>query len=571
MLNDEYIIQKELEKLKKLKLQKLNLLQKEIYKKYPEKWFFEGEPETLLNWSLWDKEKYDNHAWDGTKNPFLTAIRALAHGKNVAIEAATGVGKTYFLPRVIYWFLDVFDNSLVITTAPTGEQLRRALWGEIEMSFNAFKRIRPRAEKKASLQLFPEGKPKTIKDDNDNNDLMNAYVCTGITTSVSAAAQSAIKFQGSHREYMLHVVDEGAGMTLPVLTAIENTSVGDFNPTLVVGNPDSQTDALHTFAAKPSTIHIRISAFDHPNVVLEKTVIHGAVTLKSIDKRKLEYGEHSNLYLSRVKGVSPKQAAASVIQYDWIAQCCKIKPEFNPELPVHKWSFDAIGIDVANSENGDDAAVAYGKKHILKEIKAFKCPDSNHLAYNLMFDEDRLRQLNKLVYSIPTAHDYNVNAEQIGVDAAGIGGSTVHSFSDEGWNVASLQNTIIKENIPLDNENKPMYDFNSFRTQMIFTAAQELRAGEIVIEIDDPFLLDKLIKQATVHQYTITLGKISIEPKQEVIKKIGQSPNEFDAFIYWNWMRKDRNIVNNYDGNDVLAGDGIDYSETNEDNEEYIF
>jgi len=64
--------------------------------------------------------------------------------------------------------------------------------------------------------------------------------------------------------------------------------------------------------------HIRISAYDHPNIVLKRSIIPGAVTQKSIDIRRDEYGEKSNLYKSRVRGIAPAQAADSLIQRQWI-------------------------------------------------------------------------------------------------------------------------------------------------------------------------------------------------------------------------------------------------------------
>ncbi|HOZ83821.1 MAG TPA: hypothetical protein PKU82_12960, partial [Bacteroidia bacterium] len=69
---------------------------------------------SVLKWS--EFEGYENHKWDGTVDPFMSACKALTARKWVGIESATSVGKTYCLPRIIYWFLDTFPNSLVITT-----------------------------------------------------------------------------------------------------------------------------------------------------------------------------------------------------------------------------------------------------------------------------------------------------------------------------------------------------------------------------------------------------------------------------------------------------------------------
>lgn len=544
MLNNIGEVQKLQQELLDLELQELLLLEKELYQKRPDLWFTErfGMPETFLDWTKWDEEKYANHKWDGTPNPFYKAAMALAEGKNVFIESGTGSGKTFFCTYIVYWFLDVFDDCIIMTTAPTGEQLRRGLWAEIEMSFDKFKKIRPRATQTASLQLFPEGAPADA-DKLTEEDEKKFYLAKGVTTSVSESSKSAIKFQGTHRKYMLHLIDECAGISLPVLTAIENTSTGDFNPYMGVGNPDNQTDPLHQYAIRKSSVHIRISSFDHPNVVLGKTVIHGAVTIRSIEERRVEYGEDSNLYLSRVRGISPEQSATSVIKKKWIERCSLVKLDYDEsQLNFDTYSNNAIGLDVANSENGDKASVAYGKGHVLCELINFNCPNANHLAYNIMWDDGELAQEGKLNYEIPTADQYDVEPKYIGVDAVGVGAATVNVFKDELWDIDAIQGGQINEAIPCDENGKPLYRFSSMRAQMIFMAGQELQKGEIQIAIMDGEVIDELTKQATMHEYELTEGKIRITPKDKIKKRLGYSPNEFDAFVYWNWKRKDRGL-----------------------------
>ncbi|MDR3678901.1 MAG: hypothetical protein P4L41_02970 [Flavipsychrobacter sp.] len=67
----------------------------------------------------------------------------IATGKRrVAIEAATGTGKTFTLSRIVLWFLDVYEDSLVVTTGPGESQLKHNLWAEIEKFKDKFKRLR---------------------------------------------------------------------------------------------------------------------------------------------------------------------------------------------------------------------------------------------------------------------------------------------------------------------------------------------------------------------------------------------------------------------------------------------
>ena len=54
--------------------------------------------------------------------------------------------KTYWLARLAFWFLDSFENSLVVTSAPKRDQLRLGLWSEISMLGKKIKKIRPNAQ-----------------------------------------------------------------------------------------------------------------------------------------------------------------------------------------------------------------------------------------------------------------------------------------------------------------------------------------------------------------------------------------------------------------------------------------
>ena len=96
---------------------KLKIEQNRVYQVDPILWYkekFGGNPMDMI-WS--DYPGYEDHQWDGDPDPFKKMFECLAQWKNVGIESATSTGKTFMLPRIAYWFLDVFPNSLVVSTA----------------------------------------------------------------------------------------------------------------------------------------------------------------------------------------------------------------------------------------------------------------------------------------------------------------------------------------------------------------------------------------------------------------------------------------------------------------------
>lgn len=498
-----------------------------------------GEPVESLKWSEWDKEAYENHKWDGTPEPFLEMCDGLVTHKGVGVESATGTGKTYLASRAIYWFLDCFDNSLVVTTAPKERQLKTILWAEVSRSFSKFKKIRPNAEL-FDLRLLPEGKKTHLKD-MEEDELTDMHQAIGITAGVKADEESSTKMQGFHRENMLFIIEECAGVAHPILTAIKNTCTGTNNKILGIGNPDSVVDALHELSELPYIKSIRISGLDHPNVVTGKELIKGAVTRESISIRKDEYGEESNMYKSRCRGLSPLQGSDSLIHHNWIKQCSVLMDSEARKIPLNSRSSNALGIDVANSKNGDKAAAAFGERNVLKYLKEFQCPNANDIAYNVVKEHEEIRNSDREFYDLPNIIDWQIAHECIGVDAVGVGVGTVNEFKNLGVIVTALQGGQDESQIPLDNEKKPLYKFSNLRAQMYWQLRQDLMKKEIIIDISDKAVLKKLVKELINIKYKTSNNAIIIESKEDIKKRTGgESPNLADVVAYWNWTRENR-------------------------------
>lgn len=511
------------------------------YQKNPVLWMKEkfNQPIESFQWSVYPE--YAKHKWDGTPDPFLLAINSIAEGKDVGIEAATGVGKTYIAARVAYWFLDVFPGSAVITTAPTREQLLQVLWKEIGMAFPFFKRIRMN-----STILTGEVRVnQLIKYSDDTVSIQYSNRMTSKVGRKRSGEDSSVAFQGIHNKYQLFILDECAGLEMSAINAIKNTntdkSEGSINCILGLGNPDSQLDALHQFSDLESTVAIRISAKDHPNIVAGQS-IPGAVTQGSIDLRAEEYGLESFFYKSRVRGIAPKQGSDALIHYDWIDSCFEDSKIFHGnEIDIKR--DNAVGVDVANSEHGDMACLVWGRNNKMDEIHEFQCPDATMLAYNILLDNRDLVKHNFTSYNTSKIHDYEIRPYAVGVDGVGVGAATVgtmHTNVIKRVKCVSLIGGQMEEVINLDKEGKPLFLFNNLRSQMFWALREDFRLGKIILSKNIPKRMrNGLIKECTQVKYSVRGGRICIEGKEELKKRLGgKSPNVLDASAYWNWVGK---------------------------------
>ncbi len=540
--------------LKKIELAEIKKIQHEIsmhkYRQDPKLWLEERlkEDARSLIWEDFDKEAYANHNWDGTKNPFLETWQKIVEGKWISLKSGTGTGKTYFLARLVLWFLDVFPSSLVVTSAPKQDQLKLHLWNEINTCIHKFKKIRPQC-KLNSLDLFVD--PRHI-DTDDVEVSQRAWMATGFVAGIKADEQSATKAQGFHRENLLIVCEETPGMPWPTLFAFTNTAeTGTI--IVAVGNPDSKIDALSTFEERYSrkAHRVRISGLDHPNVVAGMNLIPGATSREGIaTKLESENGNKEGFaYKSRVRGIAPDQGSDSLIRLEWVNAAIVNPNEVDfKDLDIDNVkSRNAAAADAANSKNGDDAGVLYGVKNVVKYIKTFKCANSNEIADNMIYGSDGLPADVDNNYGIPSYKDFGILPKYIGVDPVGIGAGTVNRFTKLKHYVKSLHGGQDQDCIPYverkDRDRHKYKDyisrFNSLRAQMLWQLRLDFEKGDFIIYISDTNIIREITVQCTAIKYE-SKSTIEIEPKDKLKQRLGYSPTHLDLLSYWNWMRKDR-------------------------------
>ena len=529
----------------------------ELHRLDPLRWYQERWGGDVKDF-LWDLHGGDytseRFRWDGTPNPMATAWKALAMGQNVSLKSATSLGKTYNAARIALWFLDVYQNqsTKVILVGPSASQVKDTLGAELKKIFPKFNQIHLKAAWYDSIRILPEG-----PGDFDSATWSLSAKSKGVKKAGETANTGP---QGIHATNLLFIVDEGAKIEASVLRSIENTVTGTNNLILMLGNPDSIIDPLHIFSQRPNTLEVRASGLDHPNVVLGEEVIPGAVTRQSIVERAGKITEQfprgvnwdTSFFQSRVRGFTPDQSSDSLIKMAWVNDAIEkgqhgVVGNSNPKgYKVDQWSYNAVGIDVAASETGDKGCVVAGQGNCVNYINQFICPNAGDVAYNLIYGSEEAKERNFISYGIPSLEDLDVYEDNVGIDTVGVGTSTLEVFLHEGYDdVKALIGGQDKEAIPSDPTGKPMLNFQNLRSQMLYTLAMDLKAGEIAISITDEQVLQELKEEAITPKYTISQTAITIERKDLIKERLGRSPNILDALMYWNWVRKDRSHITN--------------------------
>jgi hypothetical protein len=181
---------------------------------------------------------------------------------------------------------------------------------------------------------------------------------------------------------------------------------------------------------------------------------------------------------------------------------------------------NAAGVDVANSDGGDRASIAEGRGSLLLGVSSHPCPDANAFARE---------HVARLIGP-------SLAAENVGIDGVGVGAGAVNEMSRLKLPVTSLIGSA--KAIP-DKDHEE--EFVNLRSQMWWTAAREVKDGEVGILAED----EELFADLLAPRFRPVNGKIQVEEKESLKGRLPgrRSPDKGDAFVYWNWMRKPRRKV----------------------------
>lgn len=486
-----------------------------LYQRRPVDWLehvlgFEREH---IEWTRYPE--YADHRWDGTPDPLVKALTALANWQWCAVEAGTATSKTYTLGAGgMLWFLAAFENARVVTVAPKEDQLTRNLWKEVSELWPRFARYFPDATQQ-HLNIRMRGGI-------DEN-----WAAVGMVAGVGADEDAANKARGYHARHMLFIVEEGPGVHQAIWNAIKNTSKSPHNLIIGLGNPDNAQDPLHKFGKLKRCVSVRISGHDFPNVVVngarnpgaesfleDEEVIPGGMSRQGVADSADDYGEDTPMYKRMVRGIAPAQAKDALIRLEW---CEKAAEKYGD--PEYRKGPLAMGVDVANSETGDKAAKSFWVGETLDELVAHQCPDASILGAEVAVD----------------IAVRGIDPRQLGVDPVGVGASTVNKLKELDVHGQWLNGGSRPWPEVDDHGAKPVRKeelFINLRAQMYWRMRDDLQHGRIALPNDS-----ELFEDLCTPTYWTKGGRIHVESKEDLVKRLGRSPDKADAAVYGNFVR----------------------------------
>lgn len=460
------------------------------------------------------KKFIGEHPW-WAQEEILKSVRV---NKVTTVRSCHDVGKSYTASRVAIDFLMAFENSIVVTTAPTFRQVEHVIWREIRG-----------AHKKAKQPIGG----KLLK---TRLDLSDEWYAIGISTN------DPDRFQGFHAKsgWILVIVDEAAGVSADVFQAIDALMTTQGARLLLIGNPTSMTGRFYDSHHKEgrSTKKIHISCFDTPNFV--NNGIRNVADLRRVDMSKVEishpylitpewaldmilrHGENNPIVQSRVFGEFPAAESNTLIPLNFLEAAVELRKE----------------LDDINSPLDDEET----KRKKLARLKAFKGRPSASADPARYGDDKTVITEREGNY----VHDLMVHSKEntaqtagrlkllppqdwISIDTDGVGGGVADIMESDGYkNIIQIMNNA-KAWEEEGAQSMRGLTFANLRSQLYYHFAEKVRRGEIALP-DDPDLLAEL----AVMKFYVTRQGIAVMSKDEIksAKVLGRSPDRADSVVY---------------------------------------
>lgn len=451
------------------------------------------------------QEALDETLWSKQKE-ILESVR---DNKRTAVPACHAPGKSHIAARAVAWWVSSFPpgTAQVVTTAPNYRQVRTILWSHIQRVWD--RHGLPGEVFTTEWRIGRE---------------IAAY-------GFSGQQHDEAVVQGIHAPHLLIVVDEAAGISPLIGTALEALMTGGHTRMLVLGNPptDNEGSWFERSCNSPNYNLVPISAYDTPNFTGEdsgmckscpSTVLPHEVKTHLVDKEWVdevnrEFGSDSSFVEARVLAKFPRAVNNKTIPLSWIEQ--SEENELASEGPIK------LGVDIA-SGGGDEFVIAKADGQIGSIIhRSSGSANANAL--------DVAGVILQAILDAQEIHDQRGYSDRVRVkiDSIGVGWGIVSTL--EGWRKEKRHNAqIIGVNVA--ERAKDTIRFSSQRGELWWTGRQMLQPDndgnqQIRLDIDQ-----KAQAQLSAPTYsTDSSGRIGIEAKKSMKSRNVGSPDRAEALL----------------------------------------
>lgn len=457
----------------------------------------------------WDNPEsfvLDCFDWTGPDLPTtyqLECVAALREKNRLAVRGPHGLGKTTIAAWIVLWFALTRDGLdwKIITTASSWRQLTKFLWPEIHKWVRA-----------ARWQLIGRTQPLEKRELLD----LSLKLTTGV--AFAAASDQPGTIEGAHADHILYIFDEAKHIPDETFDAAEGAFSG--------AGGDTSREALALAISTPGDpmgrfydIHRRARGLDDwtvRHVTLQEAIHAKRISQEWADHRRSQWGGDSAIYHNRVLGEFASSDESNVIPLSWVEQAQLRFDSFRESIDTSTTALTSLGVDVAR-EGVDKTIRASRYGNGILDIQETSLEDTMMTAGRVKAQVESQGGIAVIDVIGPGAGVFDRLKEQ-GVQCIPYNGAS-----------AAVQKRITKKNKPITDASGEL-GFVNLRSASWWHLREQLDPN-----IDDPIALpfaDQLVEELTTPHWSVTSsGKIKVESKDDVKRRLGRSTDYADAVI----------------------------------------
>lgn len=446
-------------------------------------------------------------------NPLTAVASGTSRGKDF-VAACAALCFMYLTPKFDRKG-NLIGNTKIALTAPTGRQVTNIMVPEI-------RRLLRQAKVLPGRQV--------------SNDIRTDYE-EWFLTGFKASDDNTEAWSGFHAVNTMFVVTEASGVSESIYNAIEGNLQGN-SRMLIVFNPNVTT-GYAARAMKSDRYHkFRLNSLNAENVVKKKNIIPGQVDYEwvkdkvdiwctQINDSDFNEGEGdfhwegrayrpNDLFRVKVLGMFPKVSEDVLIPYEWIELANRRWEEMTKPSGQGK-----LGVDVAGM--GRDSSVLCDR--IDNYVNQF-------VAHQSAGKADHMHVSGMIV-------PYLRKGYEVFIDTIGEGAGVYSRLIELGYQ--SVYSCKFSEGANKLSDETGVREFANLKAYLYWCVRDWLDPANKMDAALPPN--DKLLEEATEIKWEMqSNGKILIEKKSELEKRLKRSPDFFDALantFYPSWNRID--------------------------------
>lgn len=462
----------------------------------------------------WPKSPSGTRGLTGYQEEILTAL--VEHGRASA-RGPHGLGKTTLSAVAVGWFATTRDQAKadwkIITTASVWRQLQLYLWPEVH------KWVRLIDWPALGVPSWREGA-----------ELLDLAVKLGTGQASAVASDDPTAIEGAHADELLYLFDESKAIKDATFDAAEGafSTAGDDGTNayaLAVSTPGEPQGRFYD-------IHARKAGTEDwwvKHVTLAEAIEAGRVTTDWVERRAALWGRTSATYKNRVEGEFAASDSDGVIPLAWVELANdRWREMFGKGDPVDAMLGTArvvtdgmpltvLGVDVAR-EGNDLSVIALANGHTVLELRRYPYTnDTMELTGHVL----------GLQENHPTEDGKKPRAA---VDVIGVGGGVVDRLREEEAPVTPFN---ASEGTPKKDASGEL-GFVNKRSAAWWNLRELLdpaNGNEPALPPDDRLTGDLVAPKWKV----MSGGKIQVEAKADIKKRIGRSTDDGDSVVMALW------------------------------------